>query len=209
MNCFESDIKRAVLSIGFAVGLILQVTILFVFKEDSTLYTMSIPLVCTLPFSCGFLDEYKNGFIKFSLSRSTFFGYIVSKFFAACISGGILEVASVWIYYIFKNNDQQSKPQYLLVFLSAILWASVSILFAAISKSKYLTFGGSFVIYYFMIILFERYWKSLYCLNPTEWYNPSHTWIFDNTGITILVSLLITIMFLIYYKVLRGLLINA
>lgn len=209
MNCFESDIKRAIFSIGFVIGLFAQTAILFLLTETSILYTMSVPIVCTLPFSCGFLEEYKNGFINFSLSRSTFSSYIMSKFLVAGISGGLLEVFAFWIYNSIKASDEAAEPKYLLLFLSAMLWASVAILFAAISKSRYLAFGGSFVIFYFLIILYERYWKNLYCLNPTEWYNLSHTWIFEDTGIIILITCLIFIIFLIYYKVLRGLLSNA
>ena len=209
MNCFESDIRRAVCSVGFAIGLIAQIIILFAFKDTSILYTISVPLVCTLPFSCGFLDEYKNGYVKFSLSRSSYPAYIISKFMAAGISGGILEVLAFWVYMRFKSGAEQPQTNYILIFLSAMLWASAAILFAAVSKSRYLAYGGSFVIYYFMIILYERYWKTLYCLNPTEWYNPSHAWIFGDTGIILLLGSIILILFLIYYQVIRGLLANA
>lgn len=209
MNCFESDLKRAVCSVGFVVGLLAQLLILFWFTDTSVLYTISVPIVCTLPFACGFLDEYKNGFLKFSLSRCSYSAYILSKFLAAGISGGILEVSALWVYVRFYNGDSPPDAHYLLLFLSAMLWASVAILFAAVSKSKYLAYGGSFVIYYFLIILYERYWKTLYCFNPTEWYHPTHLWPFDDTGVLLLLGAILLILFLCYNQVLRRLLANA
>lgn len=163
---------------------------------------MCIPLICTLPYSCGWIDEYKHGFVKFSLSRSTVRGYILSKFFSCIVSGGIAEVSGAWLY-IFVCGNENVTCDYSLIFLSAALWASVATTLASLSDSKYIAYGGSFVIYYLLVILYERYWKGFYILYPYEWISPGHTWILDKTGIVLLLLGFITIICMAYYAVLK------
>ena len=202
MNSFETDICRAVFSVKFAIAVILQVTVLSSGGFGSTLYLMCIPLICTLPYACGWLEEYKHGFVKFSLSRSTVHGYILGKFFTCGIAGGLAEVLGSWIY-ILTCGEEKITCEYSLVFLSAMLWASVAATLAALSNSKYIAYGGSFVIYYFLVILCERYWKELYCLYPYEWIAPSHTWVFDETGIILMLCGFITVICMAYYAVIK------
>ena len=91
----------------------------------------------------------------------------------------------------------------LLLFLSAFLWAGLASLLAALSNSKYAAYGGAFVVYHFVIILHDRYWEGLYCLYPYEWLQQKHTWVFDETGVAVLLILLILLLGLCYCAVLR------
>lgn len=202
MNSFETDICRAVFSVKFAIAVILQVTVLSSGGFGSTLYLMCIPLICTLPYACGWLEEYKHGFVKFSLSRATVKGYVLGKFLACGIAGGLAEVLGSWIY-ILTCGEEKITCEYSLIFLSAMLWASVAATLAAISNSKYIAYGGSFVIYYFLVILCERYWMGLYCLHPYEWIAPTHLWVFGTTGIVLMLAGLITAVGIIYYTVIK------
>lgn len=202
MNSLESDLRRAVLSKGFFFGIGMELVILLTNGIHSELFRMSIPLVCTFPYSCGWLNEYKHGFAKFSLSRSDFRSYIFSKFFSAGIAGGLAEVAGVRLFALVKEYEE-APLDYLLLFLSAFLWASVSTILASASESKYLAYGGGFVIYYFLIMLYERYFRSLYCLNPYEWVFLEHTWMFGKTGTVMMLVGLILIMACSYYVVIR------
>lgn len=202
MNSLESDLRRAVLSKGFFVGIGIELVILLANGIDSELFRMSIPLICTLPYSCGWLKEYQHGFAKFSLSRSDFRSYIFSKFFSAGISGGLAEVAGVWLFAVVKKYEE-APPDYRLLFLTAFLWAAVSTTPASVAESKYLAYGGGFVMYYFLIILCERYFHSLYCLNPYEWVFPEHIWMFEETGILLMLAGLSLIMACSYYAVIR------
>ena len=202
MNSFETDMLRAVFSWKFLVSVILQIAVLSVDGYGSTLFFMCIPLICTLPYACGWLDEYKHGFVKYSLSRSTVRGYIFGKFFACGLSGGLAEVLGIWIYILCRKEEQLT-CDYILIFLSAMLWATVAATLAALSNSKYIAYGGSFVIYYFLVILCERYWKDIYCLYPYEWISPSHVWIFENTGIILMLTGLITVVGMAYYAVIK------
>ena len=74
---------------------------------------------------------------------------------------------------------------------------------AAISNSRYIAYGGSFVIYYILVILHDRYFEDIYCLYPYEWIQFQHTWLFDEQGIVILLSSLSALLFLIYYNTVR------
>lgn len=210
MNSFESDLSRAILSKGFFFGILIELLILLANSNEmdpgsavnAEIFHMSIPLICTLPYSCGWLNEYKHGFSKFALVRSSFLGYICGKFFAAGISGGLAEVLGVWLY-VKISGCEEAPLQYGLLFLSAFLWASIAATLASASESKYLAYGGAFVIYYFLVILHERYFESLYCLSPYEWTFPTHKWMFDETGTKLLLVGLIIISALVYYAVLR------
>ena len=202
MNSFETDLRRAVVSVRFLLGVAIQLAVLLYEGFDSTLYKMTVPIVCTLPYACGWLDEYKGGFVRLSLIRSSLRGYIWGKFLACCVSGGGVEVLAAWLYILLKQEEGPSCA-YGLLFLSAALWAAVAALLAAASDSKYLAYGGSFVLCYFLVILCERYWKQLYCLYPHEWYAPTHLWVFGDRGIMALLICLLLILAFFYYRVLE------
>ena len=57
MNSLFSDLKRAVVSLPFLCVVILQLLILQYGGFESELYHMSVPLVCTFPFSCAWHNE--------------------------------------------------------------------------------------------------------------------------------------------------------
>ncbi len=202
MNAFETDFKRACFSVRFLLSLTAELLILFTSGFDSDLFRLSVPVVCTFSYACGFLDEYKNGFVKFSLAKTSYIGYILGKFFACGIAGGLSETLPAIIYKTVKGENAGEMNE-LLLFLSAFLWASLASALAALSNSKYAAYGGSFVLYHFLIILHDRYWEDLYCLYPYEWLQPNHTWIFDETGVMVLLVMLIVWLSLCYYLILR------
>ena len=84
-----------------------------------------------------------------------------------------------------------------------MLWAVVAAVLAALSNSRYITYGGAFVLYYILVILHERYFHTLYCLYPYEWLAPEHTWLFDEWGVVFLVTGLILILICLYDVILR------
>ena len=90
-----------------------------------------------------------------------------------------------------------------LVFCSGMVWAAVAAVLAALSNSKYLAYGGAFVVYHFLAMLCERYWQGLYCLYPYEWMVPSHTWPFGNHGVLALILGLWLLLALWHNSILR------
>lgn len=199
MNRFESDLRRAVLSFRFFFGAAVQCGVLWYGGFSSTLYQISVPLVCTFPYACGWLDEYQSGFVKFALVRGRVRGYIWGKYLACVLSGGGLEALGAWLYVQGKGAG----CDFSLVFLNGALWAAVAALLAAGSGSRYLAYGGAFAACYFLVILCERYWQGLYCLHPHEWLAPAHAWAFGDGGVRGMLAGFLLVLGLGYYRILE------
>lgn len=84
-----------------------------------------------------------------------------------------------------------------------MFWAVVSATLAAAADSRYVAYGGSFVLFYMLVIFVERYFKALYCLDPREWYAPKHAWVLGDTGIVLMLAGFILISGIIYSQVLK------
>lgn len=202
MNSFEMDLKRAFLSRGFFIGLVLEVVILLTAGFDSDLFRMGVPVICTFPYTTAWLADYQSGFLKAYLPRCSVPAYILGKILACGISGGALEALGGWLYLCVKSKEEmQVSP--MLLFMSGMFWAVLAAAIAALSQSRYLAYGGAFVIYYLLVILYERYFKSLYCLYPYEWIAPEHTWVFGKWGIVLLIAALTAVFICLYDMILR------
>lgn len=202
MNSFETDLKRAFLGKGFWLGLLAQTAILLLSGAESDLYRISFPALCALPYGTPWLQDYQSGFLKAYVLRCGRKSYIFGKIVACGVSGGALEALACWIYAFAKKQDFYSlHPE--LLFGSGMLWAVLAAVLAAATSSRCIAFGGSFVIYYLLVILQERYLPNWYCLHPYEWLNPQHTWIFGSYGVLWMVAGLTAVLICIYYEILR------
>lgn len=203
MNSFETDLIRAIKSKGFWMSLILELIVLFTAGYQSDLFRMCIPVLCTFPYTTAWLKEYQSGFLKAALPRTSRNGYIWGKFFSCGISGGGVEVLGVWLWSFFVADGTDTAWYPVLLFLSGFFWASLAAVLAAWVNSRYLAYGSSFVMYYLLVILHQRYFKQLYCLDPYEWIQPTHTWLMGVWGVGGLVVGLIGMMGISYYGILR------
>lgn len=200
MNSFETDLKRALCSANFIIGLFIECSILYRFGADSELFQISVPVLASFPYSTAWINEYQSGYIKEYLPRCGKNAYILGKFLACGISGGTLLSAACFVYLQTKAA-QGITMNLSLVFLSGMLWAAVAALLAAASNSRYVAYGGSFVLFYTLVILYERYFQELYCLYPVEWFTPKHTWVLEDTGIILMCSGIIVIIGIVYYEI--------
>lgn len=203
MNSFETDLKRAFCSRHFLLGLVTACMILLYSGSSSELFRMSVPVLPSLPYSVAWLDEYQSGFLKSYLPRCGQNAYIWGKFLSCGISGGALP-ALACLLCPQTAEGQPLEVDIVLIFMSGMFWAVTAAVLAAAANSRYVAYGGSFVIFYMLIILYERYFKSLYCLYPPEWYEAKHSWVFGDSGIILMLAGLISIMAILYYSVLRG-----
>lgn len=201
MNSFETDLKRAFSSVNFFVGLLLECLILYRSGFDSELFRISVPVLASFPYSTAWINDYQSGYVKEYLPRCGRNAYIWGKFFSCGISGGGLICAACFLYLHTKGEG--AFPDLSLVFLSGMLWAVVAAALAAASNSRYVAYGGAFVLFYALVILYERYFNALYCLYPLEWFAPKHTWVLGNTGIILMCGGMILIIGFIYYEILR------
>ena len=202
MNSFETDLKRAFGNLNFLVGLLLECAILYRFGFDSDLFRISVPVLAAVPYSTAWINEYQSGYIKEYLPRCGRTAYIMGKFLSCGISGGAL-LGTACFFYLHSKPQEEISIDVLLVFLSGMLWAVVAAVLAVASNSRYVAYGGSFVLFYALVILYERYFVSLYCLYPVEWFAPVHAWVFGNTGIILMCGGMILVAGIFYYEILR------
>lgn len=203
MNSFEMDMKRAVISWGFGAGLLLEAAILIFAGFDSDIFRISVPVLATFPYSTAWLLEYQSGYVKSCLSRTGVAGYILGKFFACGFSGGLLEFSGCLFYQLTAGKEQAGNLNLFLVFLSGMLWAVCGAVLAAWANNRFMAYGGPFVLYYLLVILYERYFEKLYCLYPYEWMAPKHEWVFGEWGAALLLAGMILLLLCFYYEILR------
>jgi hypothetical protein len=170
---------------------------------NSDMIILSLPLLCTLPMTAAFIEDMKSGFIKVYLSRTTVKGYILGKIIGCALSGGMVFTVGIYSAYgfsalIFSPMETASQigeitspfvaisEQTLLFFFSGAFWSVLGMTLASLTYSKYMAYASPFVIFYVLIILYERYFDNLYVLYPREWLNPSSQWMFGNIGVTLL-----------------------
>lgn len=201
MNSFETDLKRAFCSVNFIAGLFVECMILYCSGFESELFQMSVPVLSTIPYSTAWLGDYQSGFIKAYLPRCGRVCYIWGKFLSCGISGGTL-LATACFFFLQTGEGEGMTGNLFLIFLSGMFWAVVAAALAAASNSRCVAYGGSFVLFYVLVIVYQRYFKALYCLNPVEWYAPKHTWVFGDTGITLMLGGMVLVTGIIYYEIL-------
>lgn len=184
---------------------------------SSDAMTLALPIVAALPYTASFAEDIKSGFVKVYLPRTTTNGYILGKLSACAISGGLALALGILTALgisalLFTPMEAAlaegtETPRYfaelmgkvLLFFCSGAFWSLMGILFATLTGSKYMAYASPFVIYYVLIILYERYFDTLYVLYPKEWLLPSNRWYFGNLSVLIWVGELIVIVSLCFY----------
>lgn len=112
----QSDVRRAICSKTFIMGMIGLVVVIIVASMEkiievtrsteplsngfhaqiildalkSDAFTLALPILCALPFTTAFVDDIKSGFIKQYLVRSSQKQYIKGKLIACGLSGGLV-----------------------------------------------------------------------------------------------------------------------
>ncbi|MDE7366619.1 MAG: hypothetical protein K2N24_04620 [Lachnospiraceae bacterium] len=117
MRAFQTDLERAITSVGFmlaVVGIVvalmaggftgLWVDMEVVKKEglefgyhwqmlkrglQSEAFTFALPILCTLGFGGVYLEEMKSGYYKFALPRYGRRNYVLTKVIISVLSGGL------------------------------------------------------------------------------------------------------------------------
>lgn len=179
--------------------------------------TLALPIIAALPFTSFFIDDIKSGFVKEYLPRTTKSGYLLGKIFGSLVSGGLSVSLGVLLGYavaalVFSPMEAALEPgaaarpyfeelmgKALLFFCSGAFWSLVGLTLATLTNSKYMAYASPFVLYYVLIILYERYFDTLYVLYPKEWTNPSAFWMWGNAGVVLLLLELSIISGLLFF----------
>lgn len=183
MNSFIIDIRRAVGSIGFVAVVIVEFLICVYSGYGTETFYMSVPVAAAIPYSTAWIVDYQSGFIKQYIGRTTRMAYIMGKFLACGVSGGGAILMGAWLSSFFIKESKQVEYQYLPIFAAGFVFAVLAQLIATVSMSRYIAYGGGFVICYALVIVYERYARNLYMLCPYEWSNPQKEWMFGETGL--------------------------
>ncbi len=165
---------------------------------------LALPILSALPYTASFIDDVKSGFIKEYLPRTTVTRYIVGKAVACAVSGGLVLAVGILIAYGFAAllflpmeaypQPGAEIPNYLgrlmetalMFFASGAFWSLTGMTFATLTNSRYMAYASPFVLFYVLIILYERYFDKLFVLYPREWLNPSSRWMFGRIGVAVL-----------------------
>ena len=160
---------------------------------SSDAMALALPILAALPYTASFIDDVKSGFIKEYLPRTTVPRYIAGKAVGCAVSGGLTLSLGIFIAYGFAAlmflpmeaypKAGETVPNYfgslvetvLMFFASGAFWSLTGMTFAALTDSKYMAYASPFVLFYLLIILYERYFDKLFVLYPREWCQESHS----------------------------------
>ena len=175
-----------------------------------------VPILSTLPFAARYVEEIKSKYARSLLYRSSRAAYLAGKITACFASGGLVLVLGILLAYALSavvlipveaplsNNAEPTNwfqtllPSLGLYFLSGGLWALVGMTASTWMESRYIAYAAPFVLYYVLIMLYERYFPTFYVLDPRAWLLPSPRWIGEGWGAALLVMELSAVSALIF-----------
>jgi hypothetical protein len=180
-------LTKDVIADGLAPGYHLSM-VLNVLKSEMTVFV--IPILSTLPYGGDFLEEYKSGFDRFLMLRTSRKKYVISKVLTTGLSGSIGIFSGICMItglltLVFKPMEVIDAKETgrllteilrysLIASLLGNLWGSMGALLGVLYRNAYMAYGGPFLVNYLLIILFTRYFPKLYVLNPREWLLQEH-----------------------------------
>ncbi len=227
MRYFNVELKRAILSptflfavLGFAAILVyynaesikelvnqLKYTSDFdmikittsAIRSETTLF--AIPILATIPFSCGIIDDLSSHFIKELLTRVSKRHYAIVKTLAVAVSAGLTAVLgflmyTVSIYFIFSIIDTAPiiERAYIIsiikqcgiYFAFFAMWGVLGAICGMLTDSKCVVYCAPFILYYILIIVKSRYLHTVDIIDPRLWSS-------STIGVIIIVSLAVLI----------------
>lgn len=146
-----------------------------------------IPILAVLPFTASYIDDVKSRFARFFLIRTDYGTYLVSRILVCFLSGGLVITAGTLLAWgasalLFLPMEKAAEgpseataillKTCVLLFLCGGLWAVVGMAMSTIMESKYIAYASPFIVYYLLVILYERYFPNAWLLYPKNWLAP-------------------------------------
>lgn len=162
-----------------------------------------VPIVAVLPFAAVYVDDIKTKFARLFLIRSDYGGYLFGRCVVCFLCGGLVILGGVMLAWlaslpVFLPIERENEgimenfgdllAQCGMLFLSGGLWAVAGMALSTLMESKYIAYASPFVMYYLLVILYERYFPDAYVIYPREWMTPSELWPYGNRGAVILMA---------------------
>lgn len=169
----------------------------------------ALPIIAALPYSASCYDDFRSGFIKEYLPRSGYRNYITGKQIACFVSGGTALIAGVVCFGVLTylsllprvffdmscastiKEIRTITAAIMMLFLSGGFWAMFGLMAAVLTNSKSMGYASSFILFYSLVILGERYFKKIILVNPKNWISPS-------LGVSLLLVFLILLVILAF-----------
>lgn len=166
------------------------------------------PILATIPYSGAFVEDGKSGYLKQFLPRTTVTRYILGKELACAISGFLTLTLGILAGHILislvvlptetfgetavKSQLGELVGKIIIFGFAGALWAMLGMLLSTVTMNAYMAYAAPFILYYVLIILQERYARSIFMLNPQNYLTLEGTWPFGgwSAGITMAVLLL-------------------
>ena len=168
------------------------------FQSDSL--SSFLPILAALPFGGCFVDDLKSKFARFFLIRSSYRTYIVSRIIVGFLAGGMAILSGALIAWgttaavmiPMEREIEDMEPATIdglieicfLLFLNGGFWSVVGMAMSTLMESKYISYATPFVLYYLLVILYERYFSNLFIIYPKTWTDPA-AWPFGCWGAAI------------------------
>ncbi len=168
---------------------------------DSDMAAPFVPIVAVLPFAGSYVEEIKSKFARFSMLRTSFTGYLLSHALACFLSGAAVVTAGVLLaaavgalcflpMELAATGSSSTFPDLLRACVPYAacggMWALLGMTMSTLMESKYIAYASPFVIYYLLVILYERYFPNALLIYPRQWLVPSSLWPFGIWGPTVL-----------------------
>lgn len=177
-----------------------------------------LPILAALPFSGCFVDDLKSKFARFFLIRSSYRTYIVSRIIVCFLAGGLAILSGALVAWgttaavliPIEREIEGMEPAAIdelieicfLLFVNGGFWSVVGMAMSTLMESKYISYATPFVLYYLLVILYERYFSDLFIIYPKTWTDPAF-WPFGCWGAAIFL-LEMTLIFAILFAFRAG-----
>ena len=154
---------------------------------SSDVLSSFLPVLVKILLSAGYLEDVKSKFARFCLIRDSYPGYLFSHCTACWFCGGstvFLGISVTWgvttlilppmeqVVESYIDITSTIITQLLLLFLNGGLWAVLGRTMSTIMESKYIAYASPFIVYYLLVILYERYFPNAWLLYPKNWLDP-------------------------------------
>ena len=161
------------------------------------------PIAAVLPLAASYVEDVKSKFAQYFLVRSGYGGYIGSRLIACFLWGGAVVVLGLLMSWgtadmLFSSLEREGSVDReiqnklsagcLRLFLTGGFWAVWGMTLSTWMESKYIAYASSFVSYYLLTILHERYFPGAHMLYPQEWIAPSPAWPYGTLGVVIVIT---------------------
>lgn len=184
------------------------------FQSDALL--SFLPILAALPFGGCFVDDLKSKFARFFLIRSSYRTYIISHIIVGFLAGGLTILSGALIAWgttaavliPIEREIEGMEPAAIdglieicfLLFVNGGFWSVVGMAMSTLMESKYISYATPFVLYYLLVILYERYFSDLFIIYPKTWTDPN-AWPFGSWGAAIfLLEMTLIFAFLFAYR---------